>query len=137
MLGQSLHFYISFTRSLNPCVFLHISHCYHPLFFLSLSLFLHRHCQSACLKFETNINGALRSVMDGWATGRTQKLWIVEPEVVARGGKCIQRDKNGNVPSSRSQDLTRITESVYFSNGTGKHIIVDVARSVFLYDNTT
>lgn len=39
-------------------------------------------------------------------------------------GKCIWRDKDENVPSSRSQDLTRITRFVYFSNGAGKHILL-------------
>lgn len=58
--------------------------------------------------------------------------WIDVPASGTHGWKCIYRDKNGNVPSSRSQDSTRITGFVYFSNGTGKHIIVDVAQCVFI-----
>lgn len=81
--------------SLDPCVFLSIFHRSRPLFSLtlprclSLTLYNHRHCQSACLKFETNINGALRSVMDGRATGRTESRGSSSPGRWRAGGSAF------------------------------------------------
>lgn len=85
-------------------------------------------------KFDPGINGA--RLAPAWVDGKWTlgicALWRVGQKT--RWLKCIWRDKNRNVPSSRLQDLTRITGFVYFSNGPGKHIIVDAAwQCVFIW----
>lgn len=90
-------------------------------------------------KFDPGINGArlTPTLVDGKRT--SEEDWRSESARCGMWGrarwlKCIWRDKNRNVPSSRSQDLTRITGFVYFSNGPGKHIIVDaVWQCVFIW----